>query len=127
MLYFLILVIPFVAFVIHLTRQNNRLRKIYLDITRDLLNIAQKQGTINLIDLKLLTSDKIITPFTIKNLEKALHTIEDACGKKKSPTVANRFAHRIQKLQQMKVYVEQLKKFVDEKAKKEESVVSTQA
>ncbi|GAB4339454.1 MAG: hypothetical protein OHK0038_18590 [Flammeovirgaceae bacterium] len=126
MLYFLILVIPFTAFVIHLTRQNNRLRKIYLEITKDLLNIAQKQGTVNLIDLKLLTSDKIITPFSIKNLEKALHTIEDACGKKRSPTVANRFAHRIQKLQQMKIYVEQLKKFVEEKVKKEEAVLNSQ-
>lgn len=115
MLYFLVLLIPFVAFMIHLTRQNNRLRKIYLEITRDLLAIAQKQGSHDLINLRTLTSDRIITPFSIKKLEKVLHTVEEASGKKKSPTVANRFAHRIQKLQQMKSYVEQLKKHIQEK------------
>ncbi|MCS6831977.1 MAG: hypothetical protein NZ521_00220 [Flammeovirgaceae bacterium] len=117
MLYFLVILIPFAAFMIHLTRQNNRLRKIYLEITKDLLSIAQHQGSHNLLNLQMLTSDKIITPFSIKKLEKVLHAVEEASGKKKSPTVANRFAHRIQKLQQMKTYVEQLKNYLESQQK----------
>jgi len=115
MLYFLILLIPFVGFMIYLVRQNNRLSKIYYTLVSRLEALAHQLNLENLLDQEALNGETIITNNSIKELEKALHAIEIELEMKKSPTVANRFAHRIQKLQALGGYIGKLEKVAKEK------------
>lgn len=115
MLYFLILLIPFVGFMVYLVRQNSRLSTIYFNLLSRIEAVSRQMELGHLLDQEALNSETIITNNSIKELEKALHAIETALEMKKSPTVANRFAHRIQKLQALDDYLKKLEKAVSEK------------
>ncbi len=119
MLYFLILLIPFLAFMIYLVRQNNRLRSLFFNILTRMEAVCLMLDQQELINAELLGNEKIITNSSIKELEKALHAIEQSLELKKSNAIANRFAHRIQKLQALDESVLRV-----EKALKEEKKVS---
>jgi hypothetical protein len=99
MLYFLIIIAPFIIAISYLIVQNNKLLKQYQQIV-DKLNDVQQQSGFKKISFPLgINKHLVVTNNSIKRLEVFLMAFEEALGTKRSKVVHNTFKPRKEKLQ----------------------------
>ncbi|MFT5913844.1 MAG: hypothetical protein ACJAWV_002714 [Flammeovirgaceae bacterium] len=108
MLYILVFLIPFSVAMWYLVDQNNRLKKIYLNIYIDVWVISATHGIEpTLKNPKEL--DTIITNESIKTMEGDLASVEEFLGIKKQSVISNKYTKRIVKLNVLQKRVEEVK------------------
>ncbi len=118
MLYILIFLIPFSVAMWYLIDQNNRLKKIYLNIYIDVWVIsATHKLEPELKNPKEL--DTIITNESIKTLEGDLAQIEEFLGIKKQSVISNKYTKRILKLNVLQKRIEEVKLVEESKTENE--------
>ena len=99
MMYFLILLIPFVIFIGLLIRQNNFLKNAYVrSYHRVWALIAAWNINMKMENNTLDELDTLITDDSIKELESDLSSLEEAIGLDKSFVVSNTFTPKKKKL-----------------------------
>jgi|GEM_PF-6004501 len=102
MLYFLVIIIPFAAYMAYLIHQNNQLKKEYLEVIQGL----KKNSESLLIEDKSLLDDLqknyVVSSNAIKKAENYLTALEDLVKIQKQQVISNAFKPKSYKLSVLK-------------------------
>ena len=115
MLYFLVIIIPFTAYMVFLIYQNNLLRRDYENIITNLIKISSDLGLNETNSLNELQHDLIVTSNSIKKLENYLTALEDFTAIRKQSVVSNTFKPKQEKLKVLKNRIVKLEKTIQNK------------
>lgn len=110
MLYFLVILIPFIVMILYMASLQRTLRSKYNGLVHEVKSMATTTiGTDTAC--AQLTQEWIITDENIKELEKCMHELQSRIEMDKFPTVANIFMTKKKKLTRLEESMESIKKF----------------
>ena len=99
MLYFLVIILPFLGGIGYLFYQNSLLKKRYKEVEEQLL-IVRKSMNLDHISFPMgINRDFVVTDNAIKRLENFIVALEEAFSLPKAPVVANMFKPKAEKLE----------------------------
>lgn len=113
MLYILVLLIPFLIFIVFLVRQNKRLLDEYVSYYRRIWKIADGNA-VQMAKSHENELDVLISDDSIKVLEQDVSLLEETFGFDKSSVVSNTFTPKKKKLQVLGKRIKKLESKVSE-------------
>lgn len=110
MLYFLVLLVPFLLLIWYLLVQNNKHKRLYNKLVKRLHNLSKDiPQDEELEDLLSGFKDVIlVTETDIKLLEQIIHRFQILLGETKSKSVANSYGLVIEKIRRLALHVKEL-------------------
>lgn len=110
MLYFLVIIIPFAAYMAYLIHQNNQLKKEYLEVIQGLKKNSESLLLEDTSLLDELQKNYVVSTNAIKKAENYLTALEDLVKIQKQQVISNAFKPKSYKLSILKKRLQKLNK-----------------